>query len=119
MFRVRVQESEGCKDKSKAEEGKDSANCVEAETSCGDESREATVEVETVPSGDSCRSQSALNIKASLTEVGPNAKDQEGEDKSKAKAGKDIVDVAEPGTLPGSSCCCRALLASRFLHYYT
>ena len=52
--RVRVQESdpEGCKDKSKAKEGKNSANCVEAETSCGDESRATTVEVDTIPSGE-------------------------------------------------------------------
>jgi len=68
-YRVQVQESRGSEDKSQAEEGKDLASSVETETSCGDGSWAATVEVNTVPSGESCRSQSALNVNASLTEV--------------------------------------------------
>jgi len=102
-YRVQVQESRGSEDKSQAEEGKDLASSVETETSCGDGSWAATVEVDTVPSGESCRSQSALNVNVSLTEVRSNARDQEGEDKSKAKAGKDVVNAAEPGTSSGGN----------------
>lgn len=102
-YGVQVRESRGGEDKSQAEEGEDSASSVETETSCEDESRAATVEVDAVPSGESWRSQSALNVEASLTEVRSNARDQEGEDKSKAKAGKDVMNAMEPGTCSGGN----------------